>query len=351
MSRYRRAELGAAFGYTPGEQPEDSGGWLKLNSNESPLPPSSRVAAAVAEAAADLTRYPDPNAEPLRSALARHHGVAPDQVFVANGADQVLDCCYRAFASPGDPVVRTEPSYSLLPVLATLFSAKDIAVPVDVGGALPADFATRSAVLRIVVNPNSPTGHWIEPGGLEARLAPASGIVAIDEAYCDFAPASCIPLLAAHPTWLVIRTLSKSHALAGLRVGYAVGDRDVIADLNSVKDSYPVDRCAIAGAVAALGDGDHHRLIVDTVRQERTRITDVLSDLDWLVDPSEANFVFARPPQGMAASDVAEHLRGDRILVRHFTVPGLDDHLRISVGDRAATDRLLAAIAKLGVAP
>ena len=219
------------------------------------------------------------------------------------------------------------------------------------GGALPADFATRSAVLRIVVNPNSPTGHWIEPGVLEARLAPASGIVAIDEAYCDFAPASCIPLLAAHPTWLVIRTLSKSHALAGLRVGYAVGDRDVIADLNSVKDSYPVDRCAIAGAVAALGDGDHHRLIVDTVRQERTRITDVLSDLDWLVEPSEANFVFARPPQGMAASDVAEHLRGDRILVRHFTVPGLDDRLRISVGDRAATDRLLAAIAKLGVAP
>ncbi len=348
VSRYRRAELGAAFGYTPGEQPKDSEGWLKLNSNESPLPPSSRVAAAVAEAAADLTRYPDPNAEPLRSALARHHDVAPDHVFVANGADQVLDCCYRAFASPGDPVMRTEPSYSLLPALATLFSANDIAVPVDPGGALPAEFGTRSAVLRIVVNPNSPTGHWIEPSVLETNLRSASGIVAIDEAYCDFAPASCIPLLAEHPTWLVIRTLSKSHALAGLRVGYALGDRDVIADLNSVKDSYPVDRCAIAGAVAALEDTDHHALIIDTVRQERARITDVLSDLGWFVEPSEANFVFARPPRGITASDVAERLRGERILVRHFSSPGLDDRLRISIGDRAATDRLLAAIARLG---
>jgi len=348
VSRYRRAALGAAFGYTPGEQPEDAGGWLKLNSNESPLPPSSRVAAAVAEAAADLTRYPDPNAEPLRSALARYHDVAPDQVFVANGADQVLDCCYRAFASPGDAVVRTEPSYSLLPVLATLFSAEDVAIRVDPGGALPAEFCSRPAVLRIVVNPNSPTGHWIQPAVLETQLQSASGIVAIDEAYCDFAPASCIPLLAGHATWLVIRTLSKSHALAGLRVGYALGDRDVIADLNSVKDSYPVDRCAIAGAVAALEDSDHHALIVDTVRRQRARITDVLSDLDWVVEPSEANFVFARPPRGISASDVAARLRGQRILVRHFSASGLDDRLRISIGDRAATDRLLAAIAKLG---
>jgi histidinol-phosphate aminotransferase len=348
VSRYRRAALGAAFGYTPGEQPQDSGGWLKLNSNESPLPPSSRVAAAVAEAAADLTRYPDPYAEPLRSALARHHGVTPDQVFVANGADQVLDCCYRAFASPGDSVVRTEPSYSLLPVLATMFSAHDVALPIGPGGALPAEFGARPAVLRIVVNPNSPTGHWIEPSTLEANLHAAPGIVAIDEAYCDFAPASCIPLLAAHPSWLVIRTLSKSHALAGLRVGYALGDRDVIADLNSVKDSYPVDRCAIAGAVAALEDGDHHALIVDTVRQERARITDALSDLGWSVEPSAANFVFARPPHGVAAADVAERLRGERILVRHFPASGLGDRLRISIGDRAATDRLLGAIARIG---
>ena len=276
MSRFLRASLGADFGYTPGEQPPDAGGWLKLNSNESPLPPSPMVAAAVARAAADLARYPSPVAEPLRSALAHLHGVEPEQVFVANGADQVLDCCFRAFASPGDAVVRTEPGYSLLPVLAALFSIRDDPVALEPDGSLSAEFALRQAVLRVVVNPNSPTGHWIEPAILEAQLREAGGVVALDEAYCDFAPASCVPLLAAHSNWLVIRTLSKSHALAGLRVGYALGDRSLIADLNAVRDSYPVDRCAIAGAIAAVADHAHHRLIVDTVLRERARMSERL---------------------------------------------------------------------------
>ena len=173
MSDFLRASLGADFGYTPGEQPPDAEGWLKLNSNESPLPPSATVAAAVAHAAADLARYPSPVAEPLRSALARLHVVEPEQVFVANGADQVLDCCFRAYASPGDPVVRAEPGYSLLPVLAALFSVRDDPVGLEPDGSLPAEFALRPAVLRAVVNPNSPTGHWIQPadarGGSCAR--------------------------------------------------------------------------------------------------------------------------------------------------------------------------------------
>ena len=347
MSKFLRAPLGADFGYTPGEQPSDDSGWLKLNSNESPLPPSSTVAAAVAGAAAELARYPSPVAEPLRSVLARVHLVDPEQVFVANGADQVLDCCFRAYASPGDAVVRTEPSYSLLPVLAALFSVRDAPVAVGDDGSLPADFALRPAVLRIVVNPNSPTGHWISPATLEAHLWDAGGIVAIDEAYCDFAPASCIPLLVAHPNWLVIRTLSKSHALAGLRVGYALGDRSLIADLNAVRDSYPVDRCAIAGAMAALEDREHHRHIVRTVLRERGRLSDRLAALEWRVEPSSANFVFASPPPGITAAAVAARLREQKILVRHFTAPGLDRFLRITVGDARATDRVLAVIATL----
>jgi len=134
MSRFRRATLGADFGYTPGEQPADVDAWLKLNSNESPLPPSPHVGPAVTAAASALARYPDPLAEPLRTALARYHSVATEQVFVANGADQVLDCLYRAFASPGDPVLRTEPGYSLLPVLAQLFSVRDERVTLEPDG-------------------------------------------------------------------------------------------------------------------------------------------------------------------------------------------------------------------------
>ncbi len=239
MSRFRRASLGAGFGYSPGEQPADADGWLKLNTNELPLPPSSHVAAAVAAAAADLARYPDPSAEPLRSALARYHGVAPTQVFVANGADQVLDCLYRAFASPGDTVVRTDPGYSLLPVLAALFSARDVAVSLAPDGALPSGFATEPGVVRVIVNPNSPTGRWIEPTELETALQGAAGIVAVDEAYCDFAPGSCVGLLRSHPNWVIVRTLSKSHALAGLRVGYALAASDVIDDLLAVKELVP----------------------------------------------------------------------------------------------------------------
>jgi histidinol-phosphate aminotransferase len=347
MSKFLRVSLGADFGYTPGEQPSDSGGWLKLNSNESPLPPSPAVAAAVAGVAADLARYPSPVAEPLRGVLARIHDVDPDHVFVANGADQVLDCCFRAFASPGDAVVRTEPGYSLLPVLAALFSVRDEAVAVEPDGSLPGEFALREGVMRVVVNPNSPTGHWTPPEALEAQVGAAQGVVVIDEAYCDFAPASCIPLLAAHPNWLIVRTLSKSHALAGLRVGYALGDATLIADLNAVRDSYPVDRCAIAGAIAALEDRPHHRLIVDTVLRERARSSGRLRALGWTVVPSHANFVLATPPPGLSAAGVAARLRESRILVRHFGNAGLDGALRITVGDGPATDRLLAVISGL----
>ena len=344
MSRYRRASLGPEFGYTPGEQPR-ADGWLKLNTNESPLPPSPSVAAAVAAAAAELRLYPDPYGEPLRSALARHHGVATEQVFVANGADQVLDCCYRAFASPGDAVVHGSPTYSLFPVLARVFSAADVSVALGDDGSLPRELATTPAPLRFVVNPNSPTGSWIPPAALEQQLADATGVVAIDEAYCDFAPESSMPLLARHPSWIVVRTFSKGYALAGLRVGYAVGAPDVIADLLAVKDSYPVDRCALAGAHAALDDQLHHRLIVETVRAQRERLASELTAMGWDVPPSGANFIFARPPAPQTAAGVAADLRSHRILVRHFRLPALDDRLRITIGDEAAVDQLLSAIA------
>ena len=198
-----------------------------------------------------------------------------------------------------------------------------------------------------MVNPNSPTGTWVEPSALEAQLAGAPGVVAIDEAYCDFAPSSCVGLLASHPSWLIVRTLSKSYALAGLRVGYALGAPDLIDDLNAVRDSYPVDRCAVAGAVAALEDEAHHQLIVATVLRERERLTDVLTRLGWDVVPSKANFILASPPAWTTAAKVADHLRERRILVRHFDVPGLADRLRITIGDGDAVDRVLAAIREI----
>jgi histidinol-phosphate aminotransferase len=341
VSRFRRPSLGDDFGYVPGEQPADASDWLKLNTNEAPMGPSGAVGPAMAGAAAHLRRYPDPQGEPLRSALAAHHGVRREQVFVANGADQVIDCCFRAFCETGARVVWPSPTYSLFPVLARLFGSAPIELPLEDDLSFPASLGTEPGVLRFAVNPNSPTGVWMPPEALEEILAPAPGVVAIDEAYCDFAPASSLPLLPRHESWLVLRTFSKSHALAGLRVGYAVGAPELIADLEAVKDSYPVDRGAIAGCVAALADEGHHRRIVAIVVEQRARLTACLRGAGWGVVDSGANFVFTRPPDGDAGG-VQARLRDAHILVRRFqTHP---DRLRISVGGPEEMDRLLEAL-------
>jgi histidinol-phosphate aminotransferase len=342
MSRFLRPSLGNHFGYVPGEQPPDGAAWVKLNTNESPWPPAPRVAAAVSAAAAGLQRYPSPRAEPLRTALAAHHGVDPAQVVVGNGADALISDCIRAFCEPGATMVVTDPTYSLLAVAARLHGVHTQPLALDDGGALPGDFAAAAAPLRFVVNPNTPTGTWIEPEALETALDGTTGVVVVDEAYCDFAPRSCIPLLAGHPSWLVLRTFSKSHALAGLRVGYAVGAAELVADLTAVGESYPVDRCAVAGALAALHDADHHRRLVDSVLRERDRLTTALRELGWSLTPSRANFVCGVPP-GASAAEVTAALREKRVLVRCLGAGG-QSRVRITVGTPAENDALLAAL-------
>ena len=343
MSRHRRASLGPDFGYTPGEQPADDAAWIKLNTNESPLAPSPSVGPAVERALGSVRRYPHPAGEPLRSELARYYGLSPEQVVLGNGADQVLEACFRAFAEPGETVVLTRPTYSLLPLLAHLGGALVESVPLADDGALPPAFASTRGAMRVVCNPNSPTGSWMPPSALEEAAGRAGSVVVIDEAYCDFAPESCIPLLPRHDNWLVVRTFAKSHALAGLRVGYALGHPDLVADLFAVLETYPVDRLALAAAGAALADRDHHRRIVEMVIGERERLAAALRAAGWEVGESRANFVLGRPPGG-DASGVAAALRERRILVRHF--PGGDhaDRLRITVGTPEENDALLAAL-------
>jgi histidinol-phosphate aminotransferase len=294
-------------------------------------------------AAAALNRYPNRFAEPLRSALAAYHGVDRSQVVVGNGADALIDACFKAFCEPGAIAVLTKPTYSILGVMARIHGVSTPVVPLAADGRVPAEFTSIAAPLRFVVNPNTPTGTWCAPEQLAGDLDAASGVVVIDEAYCDFAPRSCIPLLADHPSWLVVRTFSKSHALAGLRVGYAVGAAELIADLEAVGESYPVDRCAVAGAHAALEDRTHHRRMVDGVLSERARLADALGELGWRVTPSHANFLHTVPPVGTAADAVA-HLREHRVLVRWFG-DGDGGSVRITVGTPAENDALLAALA------
>ncbi|MGH7763355.1 MAG: histidinol-phosphate transaminase [Candidatus Dormibacteraceae bacterium] len=332
--------------YVPGEQPPDGEGWVKLNTNESPLPPSPRVVAAIRKAAGDSLRlYPSPTAAPARQAIAKHFGLDSSQVAVGNGGDELIEMCFRAFADPGDRVAFPTPTYPLFEPLCRIHGAIASPHPVEVPGELPASLAADPAPLKFIVNPNSPTGALFDQAAIEAVVAASPGVVAVDEAYVDFAPRACQRLLDSHDNVVLLRTFSKSYGLAGLRIGFALGDTSVIAALDSVKDSYNVDRLAIVAAVAAIGDDAHHRKLVEFVIKHREALSRALTSLGFEVIPSSANFVFVKPPR--PAAEVASALRERKILVRHYDRDPIAGWFRITIGTEEQHDKLLSALKEI----
>jgi histidinol-phosphate aminotransferase len=332
--------------YVPGEQPPDSEGWVKLNTNESPLPPSPKVLEAIKAAANDALRlYPSPTAAPARAAIARRFGLDASQVAVGNGGDELIELCFRAFAGAGDSVAYPVPTYPLLEPLCRIHEAVPSTHPTERFSELPPSLAADPSPLKFIVNPNSPTGALFAEPDVEATVAASSGIVVIDEAYVDFAPRSSLSLLDRHENVLLLRTFSKSYGLAGLRIGFALGPRDVIETLDSVKDSYNVDRLAIAAAVAAIEDEAYHRALVDEVVRNRDELSGVLEAMRFELVPSAANFVFARPPK--PAAEVAAALRERKILVRHYDREPIAGWLRITVGTRDQHEQLSAALKEI----
>jgi histidinol-phosphate aminotransferase len=335
--------------YVPGEQPRISN-VVKLNTNESPFGPSPRVLEAIrAEAAETLRLYPDPEATALRRALAAYHGVRPEQVFVGNGSDEVLAHTFVALLKHDAPLLLPDITYGFFLIYCRLFGIRAETVPLDSALRIRiADYA-RPAGAIIIANPNAPTGIALSRAEIAAllRTHPEQPVV-VDEAYVDFGAETVIPLVASHPNLLVVGTMSKSRALAGLRVGYAIGDSGLIEALARVKDSfnsYPLGRPAQAGAVAALEDETHFQRSRAMVIEERDRLTRGLTRLGFEVLPSAANFVFARHPARDGAELTAD-LRAQSILVRHFALPRISDYLRITVGTNTQTDFLLAALAR-----
>lgn len=332
--------------YTPGEQPPDEAGWVKLNTNESPLPPSPKVIEAIKAAANDSLRlYPSPTAAPAREAIARRFDVQPEQVIVGNGGDELIELCFRAFAGAGDRVAYPTPTYPLLDPLCRIHEAVPSTHPTEEFAELPPSLGPDPAPLKFIVNPNSPTGVLFPERFVEAAVIASSGVVVIDEAYVDFAPQSCLALMRRHANVLLLRTFSKSYGLAGLRIGFGLGSQDLIEALDSVKDSYNVDRLAIAAAVAAIEDDEHHQRLVDEVVRNRVRLEDSLQALGFEVVPSAANFVFARPPK--PAAEVAGRLRERKILVRHYDREPIAGWIRITVGTREQHETLLQALEEI----
>jgi histidinol-phosphate aminotransferase len=343
--------IGALEPYVPGEQPRMAH-LVKLNTNENPYPPSPRAVDAIqAAAAAGLERYPDPESLALREAIAGRHGLQSTQVFVGNGSDEVLAHAFFAFFQQAEPLLFPDVTYSFYRVYAQLYGIECALQPVD--DALRIDVVSLAARAAegcagiVIANPNAPTGRALPLTDVERLLtACPARVVLVDEAYVDFGAESALPLIARHPNLLVVQTLSKSRSLAGLRVGFACAQAPLIDALTRVKNSfnsYPLDRLATAGAVAALDDEAWFRQTRDAIVDTREGLVLQLEDFGFEVLPSRANFVFARHPARDAAA-LAAALRERAVLVRHFKQPRIDQYLRISVGTREQCSLLVAAL-------
>ena len=336
--------------YVPGEQPRMAD-LVKLNTNESPFGPSPRALEAIrGEATETLRLYPDPQASALRSALASYHHVRPEQVFVGNGSDEVLAHAFAALLKHDAPLLFPDITYSFYPVYCRLFGIAYETVPLDQAMRIHVADYRRPAGAVIVPNPNAPTGIALSRAEIATLLKdhPDAPVV-IDEAYVDFGAETAIPLVASHPNLLVVQTMSKARALAGLRVGYAIGQADRIEGLTRVKDSfnsYPLGRPAQAGAIASLEDEAWFQASRTRVIEGRERLNRGLVKLGFEVLPSAANFVFARHPAHEGAT-LATALRQRAVIVRHFSAPRISDYLRITVGTDEQIDRLLSALSDI----
>jgi histidinol-phosphate aminotransferase len=336
MSRYWSKVVHGLTPYVPGEQPKLPN-LVKLNTNESPYGPSRKVLDALCAEVGDTLRlYPDPDSDKLRAAIARRHGLMPEQVFVGNGSDEVLAHVFLALLKHDAPVLFPDITYSFYPVYCGLYGIACVEVPLSAAFEIIVSDYQRPNGGIIFPNPNAPTGQLVPLSEIERLLkANTSSVVVIDEAYVDFGGVTCVPLVKQYPQLLVTHTLSKSHALAGLRVGYATGHPDLIEALNRVKNSfnsYPLDRFAQAGAAAALEDEAYFSAMCQKVIGSKKSLVANMQALGFEVLPSAANFIFARFP-GRDGADIAAKLRERDIIVRHFrSPPRISPFMRITVG-------------------
>lgn len=350
MSRFWSPLVHTLKPYVPGEQPalDDL---VKLNTNENPYGPSARVLAAIAAEVADTLRlYPDPNASQLRATIAARNGMGPEQVFVGNGSDEILAHSFQALLKHDRPLLFPDITYSFYPVYCGLYGIEYREVPLDAAMQVNIEDYRQPCGAIILPNPNAPTGSALPRAAIAALAGDhPDQVVVIDEAYVDFGGESAIPLIARFPNLLVIQTFSKSRALAGLRVGFALGQPPLIEALERVKNSfnsYPLDRLAMAGAIAAYDDVDWLEETCDRIIASRERLAAALRTLGFDVLPSAANFLFVRH-SGHGGAELAAGLRRQAVVVRHFAKERIKDYLRISIGTDAHCDRLVEALRSL----
>lgn len=330
--------------YQAGEQPQ-SGKVIKLNTNECPYPPSPRVEAVLHQFDYDVLRkYPDPDVSALTGALAKRHGLSREQVFVGVGSDDVLAMAFLTFFNSGKPILFPDITYSFYDVWADLYRIPYKCQPLDKDFLLVKEDYLKENGGIVIANPNAPTGIMTDVSDLEEiiRANPGS-VVIIDEAYVDFGGESCVPLIQKYDNLLVVQTFSKSRAMAGMRIGYAMGSTRLIRYLQDVKfsfNSYTMNATAIAAGVASVEDEEYFREITDKVIATREYTKEALQKLGFTVTDSRTNFVFAAH-RSIPAKKIFEALRAQEIYVRYWEKPRIDNYMRISIGTRREMDETI----------
>lgn len=333
--------------YVPGEQPKDAN-FIKLNANENPYPPSPKVQEVFRSFdAAALRRYPDANSTELRHTLAEHFEVGDNQVFLGNGSDDVLALCFQTFFCSDEPILFPDVTYSFYPVWCSLFRIPFCKVPLTADYRIdPQDYAVPNGGV-ILPNPNAPTGIGEGLEFVETLLQNnPDSIVIIDEAYIDFGGTSCLPLLEKYENLVVVQTMSKSRSLAGMRVGYAIASPELIAALEAVKNSYnsyTMDMLTLDAATASVKDDAYFCETCARVIQTRERSAQTFREMDFTVLPSQTNFLLVTHPE-KSAKELFEKLRAQKIFVRYFNQPRVDNHLRVTIGTDDEMDKLFEAL-------
>ena len=346
MSRYFSQKYAALTPYTPGEQPTDMK-YVKLNTNESPFPPSEKAIAAADAEARRLQLYSDPTSGALHMKLAETLGLEPDEVLVTNGSDEILNFAFMAFCDEKSPAAFADITYGFYPVFAALNNIPYTEIPLREDFTLaPEDYFGLGKTI-FIANPNAPTGLALSRADVERILrANPDHVVVIDEAYVDFGGESCIPLIRQYDNLLVTQTFSKSRSMAGARVGFGAGCRELIRDLNTIKYStnpYNVNRMTQAAAIGVLSDEDYTRANCQTVIENRAYTTAELEKRGFSVLDSRANFIFATHP-AIAGKKLYEDLKARGVLIRHFEKPRLSPYNRITIGSKEQMDIMLQKI-------
>ena len=346
MSRFLSSKFADLEPYTPGEQPKTQV-LTKLNTNESPFPPMPEVVEAVQKEAEKLQLYPDPDATELRKMIARTYDVDPDEVICNNGSDETLYFAFMAYCDSGRPAVFPQLSYGFYPVFADITGIRGIQVPLREDFSIdPADYYDAEGTI-FIANPNAPTGKPLSRAEIEDILQHnPDNVVVIDEAYVDFGTESAVPLVSKYDNLLVVQTFSKARSMAGMRLGYGIGSKAIIADLNALRYStnpYNLDRLAIAAGVAALEHDEVNREHCRMVMENREYTVEKLRSFGFEMTDSTANFIFVRHPE-VHGSVLFRKLRERGVIIRHWDKPEISDYNRITIGSREQMDILLREI-------